>query len=85
MDGDAQVAQAPAFLTESPVPAFGERWRDPDLPLDERVDDLLARMSLPEKVGQLYGGWVGVPSTGEEMAPHQHEQIGRASGRERVL
>jgi beta-xylosidase len=73
VDGDAKVAQAPAFLTESPVPAFGERWRDPDLPLDERVDDLLARMSLPEKVGQLYGGWVGVPSTGEEMAPHQHE------------
>jgi beta-xylosidase len=73
VDGDAQVAQAPAFLTESPVPAFGERWRDPDCPLDERVDDLVARMSLPEKVGQLYGGWVGVPSTGEEMAPHQHE------------
>ena len=64
MDGDAMAAQAPAFLTESPVPAFGEPWRDPDRPVDERVDDLLARLSLPEKIGQLYGGWVGVPSGG---------------------
>ncbi|MFO1253423.1 MAG: glycoside hydrolase family 3 N-terminal domain-containing protein [Inhella sp.] len=28
-------------------------YRDPGLPLQARVDDLLARMTLPEKVGQL--------------------------------
>jgi beta-glucosidase len=28
-------------------------YRDPSRPVDERVDDLLSRMSLPEKVGQM--------------------------------
>ncbi|GAA2656636.1 exo-beta-d-1,3/1,6-glucosidase [Paractinoplanes durhamensis] len=28
-------------------------YRDPALPVNERVDDLLARMTLPEKVGQM--------------------------------
>jgi beta-glucosidase-like glycosyl hydrolase len=34
-------------------------WRDPHLPLDERVDALLAQMSLEEKVAQLGSRWVG--------------------------
>ena len=28
-------------------------YRDPSLPVDQRVEDLLARMTLPEKVGQM--------------------------------
>jgi len=28
-------------------------FRDPSLPIEERIDDLLSRMSLPEKVGQM--------------------------------
>ena len=28
-------------------------YRDPNLPVDERVDDLIGRMTLPEKVGQM--------------------------------
>ncbi|GAA0575628.1 glycoside hydrolase family 3 N-terminal domain-containing protein [Paractinoplanes ferrugineus] len=28
-------------------------YRDPDLPVNERVEDLLSRMTLPEKVGQM--------------------------------
>ena len=31
----------------------GAAYRDPSAPLDERIEDLLARMTLPEKVGQM--------------------------------
>jgi beta-glucosidase len=50
-----------------------EAWKDPDAPDEDRVADLMARMSLPEKVAQLYGVWVGVDDGDGEMAPHQHE------------
>jgi beta-glucosidase len=35
------------------VPADLFPYRDPALPVEQRVDDLLARMTLPEKVGQM--------------------------------
>lgn len=37
---------------DSPVPANAP-YRDPALPVEDRVDDLLARMTLAEKVGQM--------------------------------
>ncbi len=40
---------------------------------DDRVEQLLSRMSLREKVAQLYGVWMGINSDDGEMAPHQHE------------
>jgi beta-xylosidase len=48
-------------------------WQDPDQPADVRVADLLERMTLAEKVAQLYGVWVGLDGTGEGVAPHQHD------------
>ncbi len=33
------------------------RYRDPKLTVDERVADLLPRMTIEEKVGQIAGGW----------------------------
>ena len=36
-------------------------WRDPAKPLKARADDLIRRMSLAEKVGQLQGGMSGAP------------------------
>ncbi|MEV0218616.1 glycoside hydrolase family 3 N-terminal domain-containing protein [Streptomyces sp. NPDC050704] len=48
-------------------------WRDPALPAEVRVDDLLARMTLEEKTAQLYGVWVGADGDGGGVAPHQHE------------
>lgn len=36
-------------------------WRDPSKPLKGRVGDLIRRMSLAEKVGQLQGGMSGAP------------------------
>jgi len=50
-----------------------EVWRDPAAPADMRVSDLMARMTLREKVAQLYGVWVGIDSAGGDVAPHQHE------------
>ena len=50
-------------------------WRDISLPLSERVTDLLGRMTLEEKVGQLYGVWAGADPKGDGVAPHQHELV----------
>jgi beta-xylosidase len=38
-----------------------------------RVDDLVARMTLDEKLSQLVGLWVGADATGAGVAPHQSE------------
>ncbi len=40
--------------------------------VDARVDDLMHRMSLREKLAQLYSLWVGIDDAGQ-VAPHQHE------------
>lgn len=41
-----------------------------------RVDELIAAMTLEEKVAQLYGVWVGAGGDGGDVAPHQHEFSG---------
>ncbi|MEU4681358.1 glycoside hydrolase family 3 N-terminal domain-containing protein [Micromonospora sp. NPDC023737] len=48
-------------------------WNDPSYDLATRVDALVAAMSLPEKIAQLYGVWVGASADGGEVAPYQHE------------
>ncbi|MGK5675704.1 beta-glucosidase [Micromonospora sp. URMC 106] len=48
-------------------------WNDPALDVATRVDALVAAMTLPEKVAQLYGVWVGASADGGEVAPYQHE------------
>ncbi|WP_308796955.1 beta-xylosidase/alpha-l-arabinosidase [Agromyces silvae] len=49
-------------------------WRDPARPVAERVADLIGRMSLDEKLAQLYGVWVGASDDGGgDVAPHQHD------------
>ncbi|MEO3808301.1 glycoside hydrolase family 3 N-terminal domain-containing protein [Sphaerisporangium sp. B11E5] len=50
-----------------------EVWKDTGRSPEERVEALMARMSLAEKIAQLYGVWVGIDNTDGEMAPHQHE------------
>ncbi|MEV7326110.1 glycoside hydrolase family 3 N-terminal domain-containing protein [Streptomyces sp. NPDC093970] len=49
-----------------------ELWRDASAPADDRVRDLMSRMSVPEKIAQLSGIWVGADPTDGEVAP-QHE------------
>jgi len=48
-------------------------WNDDSAPTAERVDALVAAMTLEEKVAQLYGVWVGAATDGGEVAPHQHD------------
>jgi beta-xylosidase len=52
-----------------------ERWRDPAAPVEDRVADLVARMTLAEKVSQLSGIW-GVDPDGGDMAPMLRDAIG---------
>jgi beta-xylosidase len=66
--------QPPADQHSPATAITGEPWRDPALPVADRVADLLARMTLAEKLAQLAGVWV---RTGEEdgdgVAPMQGE------------
>lgn len=39
-------------------------FRDPDLPLDERIDDLLGRLTLDEKLGFLHQSQLPIPRLG---------------------
>jgi beta-xylosidase len=56
------------------VPAAAdEPWRDPSLPVAQRVSDLLGRMTLDEKLAQLAAAWLADPSDGGEVAPLQGE------------
>src|SRR5690606_32170799 len=50
-------------------------WRDASRPIPERVDALIAEMTLEEKLAQLIGIWVGAASDGGEVAPHQNDMI----------
>jgi beta-xylosidase len=62
----------PTTGSEAPEP-----WHDAAADPAERVRALMARMTLREKLAQLYGVWVGIDSGGE-MAPHQHEFVDTA-------
>ena len=48
-------------------------WRDASFPAAERVADLLPRMTLSEKVSQLYSTWLQTDSANGEVAPHQDD------------
>jgi beta-glucosidase len=55
---------------EETAPA--EPWRDSGVPAADRVKDLMSRMSVRQKVAQLYGVWVGADATSGQVAPFQH-------------
>ena len=46
-DAFSAAAQRVPEVAQAPI------WRDPSTPLDARIDDLIRRMSLAEKVAQL--------------------------------
>ena len=48
-----------------------ETWRDPGFPVDQRVADLLGRMTLEEKLAQLGSVWMGAAGDDGGVAPMQ--------------
>jgi len=66
------LALAPAFGTESDDREL-QAWQDVGRPAAERVTDLLQRMTLEEKLGQLCSVWLGSVSDEGEVAPHQQD------------
>jgi len=57
-----------ALLWAGWQPAERPLYRDPEQPVDRRVEDLLARMTLEEKIGQLNMPCVYVNSLGRDVA-----------------
>ncbi len=77
---DCRPQTAPPVLAYPGAPGgsvvaatLAEPWRDQSLPVAERVSDLLARMTLAEKLGQMYGIWLSGPADGNGVAPLQGE------------
>jgi beta-glucosidase len=48
-----------------------EKWRERDAPVTDRVRDLMAKMTVEEKIGQLSAVWLGFDEATGEVAPYQ--------------
>lgn len=64
IQGDSVTVRLPDGLKDGPVaiafsPAVKEAYRNPHMPVDARVSDLIGRMTLEEKIGQMLclQGW----------------------------
>ncbi len=55
----AAVAAIPLWAATSVCAQPAVIYKDPDAPIEARVDDLLARMTLEEKVMQMQSMWIG--------------------------
>ena len=58
------VAQQSASQPQSSADLANAKFRNPALPIDERVNDLISRMTLEEKVSQMRDHAVGIPRLG---------------------
>ncbi|KAJ8113064.1 hypothetical protein OPT61_g4726 [Boeremia exigua] len=58
----SKAFQHNAYTTRSDAEAFP--YRDASLPVDERVNDLIQRMTLEEKAGQLFQSILNLPANG---------------------
>ena len=81
-----------SLLAGAPGPAVARdaslakaKYLDPKLPIDKRVADLLARMTLEEKIAQLNGYWF--PKSGvlvdDQLRPALGNEKARGAARQR--
>ncbi|HEY0716514.1 MAG TPA: glycoside hydrolase family 3 N-terminal domain-containing protein [Streptosporangiaceae bacterium] len=79
---DTEVASQAPGPAPAPDGRDGQdrpRWRDRGRPAGERVADLIARMTLAEKVAQLTSVWLDSENGEDVVAPHQ-DDLGGAAG-----
>ncbi|MEU1471943.1 glycoside hydrolase family 3 N-terminal domain-containing protein [Streptomyces sp. NPDC005761] len=69
------IPAVPHARSTGAAPPVDGPWRDPSLTPEERVADLVPRMTLEEKAAQLYGIWVGADAEGDGVAPHQNDMV----------
>jgi beta-xylosidase len=69
----SDISQAPDTGATLTGQAGREPWRDPARPAAERAADLVARMTLAEKLGQLSSVWLSEPQGDGDIAPMQGE------------
>jgi beta-glucosidase len=55
-------------------------YRNSSVPIDQRVDDLLSRMTLSEKVGQVVGTWAGELSSTKDLDDVEAEIVDHGVG-----
>ncbi|MEO3793946.1 glycoside hydrolase family 3 C-terminal domain-containing protein [Nonomuraea sp. B10E15] len=60
----AALAVAASMLAVPPAQAAGHPFQDPGLPLEQRVEDLLGRLTLREKLGLLHQSQPAIPRLG---------------------
>jgi beta-glucosidase len=72
----AEVSRVRAAERDDEAAAVPAPWQDPTRGVDERVEYLIAEMSLEEKLAQLVGLWVGADASGGGVAPHQADMTG---------
>ena len=63
--------------TETGIGELHAPYRDPGLRVEERVDDLLARMSVEEKVAQLGSAWVFQLMREDQFASDRADEVCR--------
>src|SRR5262245_20195589 len=66
------ASESPGVTEAAGAAGPAERWRDPSLPPADRAADLLARMTLAEKLGQLASVWLAPPDD-DGVAPMMGE------------
>ena len=71
-----------ASFAPYPQPAYADSnlpYLDPNLPIDERVEDLIARMTIEEKAAQLMAVWLTKPNDNSKVPKDQRPLGGEFS------